>query len=144
MFPYKYHICYCLHLLLPPCEVLLACHSSAPSSLAGGVRAQYLPSLWQQFETSLAGICLTSELFTTLVFHKTIVTKHRYPIALILDILLLPGSVTRLRHYRSKSEKICLFSAHLLPLPSCTEFFVNDFICFEFVRLSKTFLSEQR
>lgn len=143
MFPYEYHICCCLHLLLPSCEVLLTCGSSAPSSPAGGVRAQYLPSLRQHFEISWAGICLTGELFTTLLFHKMIVPKHRYPTVLIPDMLLLPASVTRLRHYRSKSEKIFLFSAHLLPFPSCTEVFVNDFICFEFVRLTKTFLSEQ-
>lgn len=143
MFPREYHVCYRLHLLLPPCEVLLACGSPAPSSPAGGARPQILASFRQHFDISLVGVCLTGELFPTLLFHKMIVSKDRYPTALVLDILLLPGSVTRLRHSSSKSEKIHLFSAHFLPLPSCTEIFVNDIICFEFVRLSKTFLAEQ-
>jgi len=141
VFPYEYHVCYLL-LLSPSCDMLLACGSSAPSSLADGVRAQYLPSFRQYFETSLVGICLTGELFTTLLFRKMIVSIHRYPTASILDRLLLPGSVTRLRHYRRKSEKLCLLSAHLLTLPSCTEVFVDVFICFEVVRLGKAFLSE--
>lgn len=144
MFPCEYHVCYCFHLLLPFCEGLIACCSSATSSLASGVRAQYLLSLWQHFKISLVGICLPEELLTTLLFHETIVSKHRYPTALILDILLLPGPVTRLRHYRGKPEKIRFFSAHLLPLPSCTDVFVNYFIRFEFVRPTKTFPSEQR
>lgn len=120
-------ICYCL-----PHK---RCSRAAPSSLDGRVRPQYLPSLRQHFEISLWGIWLTGELFTALLFHKTIVSKHWYPTALILDILLLPTFVTRLRPFRGKSEKICLSSAHLLSLPSCIEVFVNDFICFKFVRL---------
>lgn len=45
-----------------------------------------------------------------------IVSKHRHPPALVLGTLLLAGSMTR----PSKSDKTDLFSAHLLPLPSCT------------------------
>lgn len=129
-------ICYCL-----PDK---CCSLAAPSSLDSRVRAQYLPSLWQHFEISSMGVHLTGELFTTLLFHEMIVSKHRYRTALIVDILLFPGSLTRLRHYRSKSEKVRLFSARLLPLPSCTEVFVNDSLRFEFIRVSKTLLSEQR